>query len=533
MLTIEQRRESGIFYTPEPVAHYILKQVLSFHCSQRSTDIPHILDPACGKGVFLCEAFKLLLKRQRDSGSDVAAVDLLSQIWGVDIDHGAVRVAIEGLAELAGGTTSDAEPQIAWGDALVSRRFSRQGGAPALRWGKRFPRPIERGGFDIIVGNPPYLNIRRLARSSPHLRSYLRENFQCARGAFDLYILFLEQAYRLLRPGGVCGMIVPNKIATMDYALACRRLLLKETTLLQITDVSHLKLFHQASVYPHILLWRKEPAASRHQISVRVPKSVAALATTNDMHRVLQRSMDPERGLTWRGELDVESRVRTCELQERCRLHSGTTGFVARQLADELFDGKAAPPNNYFEFIVSGNIDRYKIELGNVRFMKRVFQRPRLLATSPRLSERKRDLFRSSKIVIAGMTRRLEAAWDPGGLSLGVQVFAASEIQVEPRFLLGILNSKFLSYLFRLRFQAKRLAGDYLAINLGQLARLPISIVDQQQTQRLGELVGRRLSLAEEARHDVNRIENEIDQLVYQCYELTSREIAQVEAAIV
>jgi adenine-specific DNA-methyltransferase len=141
------------------------------------------------------------------------------------------------------------------------------------------------------------------------------------------------------------------------------------------------------------------------------------------------------------------------------------------------------------------------------------------------LTPAKRRLFRSKKIVVAGMSRRLEAAWDERGLALGVQVFAAADFRVDPFYLLALVNSKLLSYLFATRYAAKRLGGGYLAINKGQLARLPIRCVDRadstdrRQHDRLVELAKRAGRSA-----DI-----EIDELVYGLYRLTEAEIAAVE----
>src|SRR5205823_1764999 len=127
-------------------------------------------------------------------------------------------------------------------------------------------------------------------------------------------------------------------------------------------------------------------------------------------------------------------------------------------------------------------------------FRSRDYSRPRLLLDIPELTAAKRRLFASPKIVVAGMSRRLEAAWDGRGLALGVQVFAVSDCQLDPFYLLALLNSKLLSYLFATRYAAKRLSGGYLAINKGQLARLPIAMPHardrraQQRAERLAEL---------------------------------------------
>jgi adenine-specific DNA-methyltransferase len=180
------------------------------------------------------------------------------------------------------------------------------------------------------------------------------------------------------------------------------------------------------------------------------------------------------------------------------------------------------------DFITSGNIDRYQIEPGNVRYLGRTYRRPRLARGIPELTEAKRRLFGEPKIVVAGMSRRLEAAWDGRGLALGVQVFAARDFDGDPFYLLALLNSKLLSFLFRTRFAAKRLAGGYLAINKGQLAQLPMAA-----RADLREQVCSRLSRLAQAMHrqPQGRLDREIDRLVYEQYQLTDAEIDRVEQA--
>jgi hypothetical protein len=409
-----------------------------------------------------------------------------------------------------------------------------------LDWRAVFPDVAARGGFDCVVGNPPYVNIRWLARSQSELaRDYLRRHYECARGAFDLYAPFVERAHQLLRPGGVCGLIVPNKIASARYAVPCRRLLLERATLLRVVDVTGMNVFPGASVYPYILIWRKQAPSQGHQILVNIPRSLEGLA--EPLHRrVRQRDLSAHGGLVLHGFLDVESRVSTQRLDERCRVACGASGFSAQQLAGALVDGDELEGTGDFHFIVSGNIDRYAIRRGNVRFMRRLYRFPRLAADRARLSDAKRALYRAPKIVVAGMTRRLEAAWDADGVALGVQVFAATQFADDPRFLLGLLNSQLLTFLLRQRFRAARLAGGYLAISMGQLARLPIPIDAGRLSQRLIQLVDDRMQRADAAGSTptsgelaaLRRIDRRIDQLVYRLYDLTDSEIQQVERSI-
>src|SRR5439155_4522015 len=140
--------------------------------------------------------------------------------------------------------------------------------------------------FDVILGNPPYVNIRQLAKSLPRKRiEQLRQQFRTARGNFDLYVLFIERAIELLAPGGRCGLIIPNKWTTLDYARLCRELLLERTTIEHVVDFSSARAF-AASVYPHVLVFRKEPAAAHHLVQFRDYKRKSCC-------RIDQRSLSP------------------------------------------------------------------------------------------------------------------------------------------------------------------------------------------------------------------------------------------------
>jgi hypothetical protein len=259
---------------------------------------------------------------------------------------------------------------------------------------------------------------------------------------------------------------------------------------------------------------------------------------------VPQRSLAAQAGWALHGSLDVESRVATQPLGAWAEIHSGTTGFSASALAARLIERPPEPPPDGFRFVVSGNIDRYAIRPGEVRFMKRRWADPWLPGDSRPLTQRKRRLYADAKILIAGMTRRLEAAWDPGGLALGVQVYAVVP-NSDAFYLLALLNSKLLSHLFRLRFQAKQLSGGYLAINKGQLGRLPIATIDPHDGAARPSADGLAAWAAElsgcaagperlgEPGEDPKRrqeLERRIDQQVYQLYRLSDAEITAIES---
>ncbi|QDU94182.1 HsdM family class I SAM-dependent methyltransferase [Lignipirellula cremea] len=598
----KDRQARGVFYTPLAVARRILQGVLAHLPSAGPLTI---CDPACGDGAFLSEAWRMLAAR---GGAG-------HQLLGVDIDPVAVAAAGQTMSGLdtsvlgdvrqdvaPGGeivlrevacdaTEAETDARINWdvrrGDALVGPEWQTLATGPApphtFDWRQSFPTllgqrndpsapagvaawsaPDAPGGLDAVVGNPPYLNIRRWTKGqSPQCLAFLRRRYRSADGAYDAYVLFLERAYELLRPGGVCGMIVPNKLATLDYARSCRRLLAEQTTLLAVDDLSSLKLFPGANVYPYILIWKKA-----FPLSVQRP-IVTQITSEQQLSQPYVAGQESGVFTAERfqlgARLSLESRVPTCPLQDCAILHSGATGFSAQRLAGQLVEASldddlsqaaadisaatingdlptiepssADNPPESFDFIVSGNIDRYCLQLGDVRFMKRFFRRPQLPGQASLLSAGKRRLYQAPKIVIAGMTRRLEAAWSPGPLALGVQVYAVVEMQMPPLYLLALLNSTLLSHLFRIRFAAKRLGGGYLAINKSQLAQLPIVRYESAPGLAAGleDLARQRCRLEQEptdhSPRDAATLDARIDALVYQLYQLTSAEIALVEAA--
>ncbi len=586
--TSVERKAAGAYFTPPSIVRYILRHTLGPLLDVDRGDRPlRVLEPACGEGGFLAEAGRSLLEhglqravRDIAAGGDEARSRCVqdtagrwhltcaercrivaSSCFGLDIDRALVAATRRELAALAAADEPSLarslqralQANIRCGDALLGPDFESPRDADRLAapvdWQRDFGcvwREPE-DGFDAVIGNPPYVNIRWLTRTrGAAVKEYLRAHYACARGAYDLYALFLELAFRVLRPGGLCGMIVPNKLAGLAYAAPCRTLLQERTAIQRIADLSQWRVFPDAGVYPYVIIWQKRTPASGHRIEVVEAASEAELQADRVARTVLQAGLSAAAGFCLHGGLDVESRVATQPLGTLADLHSGTTGFRAAAMAGALSEGPPVPSRVGFPFIVSGNLDRYRIRWGQARFMKRHFVRPVLPAESEQLTDAKRRLFQGPKIVIAGMTRRLEAAWDPGGLALGVQVYAAANLREDRRYLLGLLNSKLFSFLFRMRFRAKQLSGGFLAINKMQLHQLPIRIVAagdptaarlRQQLIRCVEFLEQRLDQedgsaesGEDRSPRIQVLDREIDQCVYRLYELTGAEIALVEA---
>ena len=482
------RRARGVYYTPPELVEIVLELTLPGLPSGGTGHERQILDPACGAGEFLVGAAKWLAARGQSA-----------LLRGVDTDSSAAGAARRRLAAL------DASASVIVGDGLDKELLHDE-------------------SFDVIVGNPPYVSIRELDKLLGwEAVEQLRERYKCARGNFDLYVLFIERALALLKTGGRCGLVVPNKWATLDYARACRELLLAHGAIEHVVDLAGCKAFQEASVYPHVLVFRKASASRDHAFQFST--------YADEESRTIEQRLLKAESFQFGEALDVELRAETLPLGEVAAIACGTAGYAAGKIAARLIDCSPALPRSPARdrhFITSGNIHRYGIRLVNVRYMSGKYALPRLPEDSPELSLAKRRLLAAPKIVVAGMSRRLEAAIDMRGLALGVQVFAVYQSRVDLHYLLGLLNSKLLSYLFATRFAGKRLGGGYLAINKGQLARLPIRIVPagEQEGLRRQRRIG---ELARLAGPNCLAVDAEIDRLVYELYRVAAAEVIRIE----
>jgi type I restriction-modification system DNA methylase subunit len=294
-----KRKAQGIYYTPKFVVRYIVENTLGQALeakSLREARKLRILDPACGSGSFLVEALDYLERhwqrqnwtqqprtkedaRPADFFDYVTRVQFLTEnLYGVDLDAQAVEIAqlnllLRCLHQRA--LLPDLINNIREGNSLIS------GSEEGLRsyfgdawldkkpfnWEERFDEVMREGGFDVIIGNPPYLNIKLMSDDE---KDFYRHGFSSAMASFDMYVLFIEKGLRLLRPGGRLGFIIPNKFIHTGYAAALRELLSKEATLETIVDFGDHPVFQDSTTYPCILIAQKGRATGTDLHYIRV-----------------------------------------------------------------------------------------------------------------------------------------------------------------------------------------------------------------------------------------------------------------------
>ena len=370
-----------------------------------------------------------------------------------------------------------------------------------MLWHTWFYDVFSQGGFDIVIGNPPYVSAVNMARTELEKRIY-KSVYPQASGAYDLYILFLLQGIKL--SNNTFCWIIPNKLHVADYA----RQTLEELTnngLYSSLDVSIFNVFKEASVYPIIINGSKQNNWRYGRFSL-------------DQYADLLKNKKVKQQDILINETILSSGIKVC---------SGATGFEAQKIKEFIHDHKV---ENSIPFTVSGNIDRYYYDNKNVRYMKDRYSDAYVYLDGS-FSKGKVLLWSNPKIIIAGMTKVVEATYVQSSLAIGVGAYAIYDFNgFNPYYILGLLNSKYTSYYLMNKFRDKHLAGGYLAINKSTIEQLPFKIAeDESQTIIINNVNTILKAKSVNPSADTKDLESEIDRLVYQLYDLTEEEIKIVE----
>ncbi|GAA6809945.1 hypothetical protein HpHCM73_00770 [Helicobacter pylori] len=383
----------------------------------------------------------------------------------------------------------------------------------AFEWRFEFPEVLDDEGdflgFDCIIGNPPYINTRELSKNNSVIKKKYRQIYCEVSGSYDIFILFILMGIRLQKVSNF-AWIIPNKFTSTEYGRPIFEKLKSENKIKSIIDVSDIKTFESASVYPILLIGKNNSVYSEYYIEIQDD-----LSNNNLKERTLS--------------ICNRSRFITMA-QHGLKFQSGTTGFEAQKISSYIQSGYQ---QDSIPFAVSGSIDKYVCDISRVSYMRKCFRYPHISIKVP-VAKTKIDFWTNEKIVIAGMTKVIEAYYTKTPLALGVGIYAIYDFcGINPLLILGVLNSSFMSQYARENFKDKHMSGGYLGLNKGNLEKLPMFELEKSNkptADKIIALVDKILALKEkDPKANTQKLEKEIDALVYQLYNLTDEEIKIIE----
>ena len=305
-----KRKQDGVFYTPQYITKYIVENTVGRLCAEKKAELNivedeyqsdqrrqlqtkkrlldqlkayrdwllqlTILDPACGSGAFLNAALQFLIAEHKHIDEMEAKVTgstiefqsvensiLENNLYGVDINEESV-----GIAQLAlwlrtakpHRKLNSLNQNIKCGNSLISDPAI--AGDKAFDWQKEFPQVFEKGGFDVVIGNPPYVSAPNQVASqelSKQREAIINSGkYSSLFQKWDLYIPFIELGIKhLCKDNGLSAMIVPYPLTNQLYAKKSREMLLDEFSLYEVSDLKGTKVFEDAAVTSTIFFVQK------------------------------------------------------------------------------------------------------------------------------------------------------------------------------------------------------------------------------------------------------------------------------------
>jgi len=503
-----KRKKDGVFYTPEYITKYIVDNTLGKLCEEKKEELNlldiqtpknpkkllkaeqkilkniytyrdylsnlKILDPACGSGAFLNQALEFLITEHKyidenrrvyeneglslyDMKSDI----LKNNLYGVDINEDAVEIAK--LSLWIRTATRESElvklaDKIKCGNSLINDKSVVDN---AFVWEDEFKEVFDGGGFDVVIGNPPYVNIANI--SNEIYRNYLRDKFKVAKNKSDLYSFFVEKSVSVLKTNGLLGFIISNSWLGTDSFSEFRKFLLTEVTLLELTKLSN-KTFEDAIVTP-INIFLEKSLTTKHTIKLSHYKNetfselnyrIAVVDVLNSYNYTI--SLDEK----------ISFRVNTIKLDEISKFSLGIkTSNDKRFILDTKID------NYCYPMLRGRQISRYS----NEKSTEYIWYKPKLMLEKKGAGVRKLEYFNTPKILIQDIAQNINATYDDKDILTNdtISILYETKDTFSIKYLLAVLNAKLINNWYKNTFQS----GLHIKIN--HLKQVPIVKINEDE----------------------------------------------------
>lgn len=530
-----KRRKEGIFYTPDYIVRYIVDGALGAYLRQREDELKKkhglsmrlgdegyqererrvyleyqtvlhnvtVVDPACGSGAFLVGVFDYLLMENMRVDSilggtllteDYARDILSANIYGVDLNEESVEISKLSLwlkTAQRGKKLTALDHNVACGNSLIND--ASVAGAKAFDWKTAFPEVFTAGGFDVAVGNPPYVDSESMVKYDPEGREFIAKHFDHARGNWDLLIPFIELTFKIMAPHGRMAFITSNKWLALDYGSVTRNFIFSRLNMM--CDCTMERVFESANVSSVIFgaSHRDSPSIAIGGLKSGqiVPVSEYAKKSAAEAS-VLKRNLS----LVFSPALPVVARLDELPTLADSKIFTvagAATTAEAYELVDLVEEGSGLVTSDEFKLINTGTIDKYASLWGITTFsyLKSKYKFPVVSRNAfERWFPRRFVKVDGAKIIITGI-RHFECFYDARNEYLPTK--STVVVTGDPDdlgWLTTILNSAFITQYIRVNYLSSSMGGG-INFTPDLVRDLPIVVPDPKLAKILTELTKR------------------------------------------
>ncbi|HKR05490.1 MAG TPA: N-6 DNA methylase, partial [Bacteroidia bacterium] len=593
----EVRKAGGVYYTPQYIVEYIVKNTVGKLIEGK---IPkeisklHIVDPACGSGSFLLGAYQFLLdfhknyysnngkpsKGKKDNpltpeGNLTTAEKkriLLNNIFGVDIDVNAVEVTklslllkcMEGETEASINTQTklwnervlpSLDDNIKSGNSLIDTDyydsqldFGDEKKIKPFNWEKAFPETFKKGGFDIVIGNPPYG-----ALFNENETNYFKTHYKTSVWRGESYLLFVDKALSLLLKNGLLGFIIPDSILNLGFTQPLRELLLQNSSLQEIVSLPS-NVFSSATVDTVLLFTvKKETVSTFHSVSVSVKffskkSSINIIENPTRSFNAETKEWYSQKSFNLQSDSSEQSLIQKLDLCKKrindisemfsgiktYEVGKGNPAQTEKVRDTKPFTSEIKKDKDWMPFYDGKHIGRYQLLWKDNNWIDygTWLAAPRNPAN-----------FSGEKILIRKIIgESLIATYIPETSYCNTLLFVLklTDKSYSYKSILGILNSALIAWYFRKKFQISN-DDTFPQIMIRDILQFPIPEISSHYSRELEKNVDLLLKLnaelpevklqtkTEQIQSKIEYCEQKINEAVYRLYELTEDEIKIVE----